>query len=107
MLVVMIDELAEDRFEMGTMEHQHPIETLPTNGTDEPLSERGRGDRTGVRRVRMRSVRNTSSKPAVNFVSRSRIKNFVERDWSARTKLKLRACWVSHSPTGLAVMPLR
>ena len=28
MLVVMIDELAEDRFEMGTMEHQHPVETV-------------------------------------------------------------------------------
>jgi hypothetical protein len=41
----------------------------------------------------------------MNLASRSRIKNFLGRACSARTKLRLRACWVTHSPTGLVVMP--
>ena len=43
------------------------------------------------------SERKTSSKAAVNFVSRSR----------RASALRLRACWVAHSPTGLAVTPER
>src|ERR1035437_5512897 len=94
MFVVVIEELAEDRFELTAMEHQHPVEALPADAF-------ARGDRIGVAMFRMPSGANTSSKLAVNLASRSRIKNFAWRPCSARSKLRLRACWVTHSPTGL------
>ena len=42
MSVVVIDEFAEDRFELSTMERQHPVEALPSCRADEPLGERVR-----------------------------------------------------------------
>jgi hypothetical protein len=39
------------------------------------------------------SVRNTSSKLAVNFVSLSRTRNLTARERSERTMLRLRACF--------------
>ena len=53
------------------------------------------------------SVRKTSSKPEVNFVSRSRMRNLADRERSVRSRLRLRACWMTHSPAGLAVTPYR
>src|SRR5450756_1709319 len=107
MSVVVINELAEDRFELRAMEHKHRVEhsrrAVPTNNSPNAFAP---GDRMGVRMIRAPSARNTSSKLAVNLVSRSRIKNFVGRARSARTKLRLRACWVTHSPAGLVVMPV-
>jgi hypothetical protein len=55
----------------------------------------------------MPSVRNTSSKLAANFESRSRTTNLAARDRSERAQTRLRACWVTHYPTGLAVTPAR
>jgi len=42
MSVVVINELAEDRFELGAMEDQHPVEALPADGPDEPRGGRVR-----------------------------------------------------------------
>jgi hypothetical protein len=42
MSVVVIDEFAEDRFELSTMERQHPVEALPSCRADELLGERVR-----------------------------------------------------------------
>ncbi len=39
MTVVMIDVLGEDRFELMTMEDQHPIETFPTDRANETFGE--------------------------------------------------------------------
>src|SRR5450759_2763080 len=42
MFVVVIEELAEDRFELTAMEHQHPAEALPADDPDEPIGGRVR-----------------------------------------------------------------
>ena len=39
-LVVVGHVLGEDLLKMSTPEDQHPVETLATNGADEPFSER-------------------------------------------------------------------
>jgi hypothetical protein len=43
------------------------------------------------------ALRNTPSR-WVNFVSLSGIRNLIARERSASTKLRLRTCWVTHSP---------
>jgi hypothetical protein len=48
-----------------------------------------RGARTGVRMIRRPSDRNTSSKEAVNFVSRSWIRKRVGEGRSARTPMMI------------------
>jgi hypothetical protein len=48
----------------------------------------------------MSSVRRTSSKQDVNFVSLSRMRHLAGRDRLVRSKVRLRACWVVHSRTG-------
>ncbi len=47
----------------------------------------------------------TTSKEAVNLASRSQMRNFSELTWSASSIEWLRACWITHSATGLVVMP--
>jgi hypothetical protein len=42
-----------------------------------------------------------------NFASRSRSRNRIGRPRSPNTSRRLRACWVTHSPLGLAVTPAR
>jgi|SRR5450759_313353 hypothetical protein len=39
MFVVVINEFAEDHFELPAMEHKHPIKALPSNSSDEALGE--------------------------------------------------------------------
>jgi hypothetical protein len=59
-----------------------------------------RGDRRGVLITSMPSEANTSSKLAVNFASRSRIKNRNDRACSVRSPARLRATWVTNEPVG-------
>ena len=51
--------------------------------------------------------RNTSSKLRANFASRSRMRNRTCRPRSPSTSRRLRACWVTQAPSGLAVTPAR
>src|SRR5438067_11891172 len=60
-----------------------------------------RGARTGVRTARIPSERNTSSKAAVNVLSRSWIKNRIGSDRSTNVSTMFRACWEAHSPVGV------
>ena len=39
MFVVVINEFAEDHFELPAMEHKHPVKALPSNSSDEALGE--------------------------------------------------------------------
>jgi len=64
-----------------------------------------RGARTGVRMIWIRSEPKTSSKLAVNLASRSRTRNLIGRARSVSSMLRLRACWVTHDPTGLVETP--
>src|SRR5881227_2404380 len=51
----------------------------------------------------MPSLRNTSSKGPLYLLSRSRIRN--RTPWSEKSRPRLRACWVTQWPLGLAVQP--
>ena len=61
-----------------------------------------RGARMGVRMIRIASERKTSSKAAVNLLSRSWIRNRIGSDRSMNVSMMLRACWVAHPLVGLA-----
>ena len=64
-----------------------------------------RGEQIGVRMVSTPMEVNTSSKVAVNLVSRSRMRNRNRRPASSRSEAKLRATCVIHGPFGLVVAP--
>jgi hypothetical protein len=61
------------------------------------------GARTGVFTIRMPSLRNTSSKGPLYLLSRSRIRKRMP--WSEKSSPRLRACWVTQAPVGLAMQP--
>jgi hypothetical protein len=107
MAVVMIDVLGENCFELTPVEDQDPVEALPTDGAHETLGK-GVGPRgLGWRADDPDSLdRKTASKPAVNLASRSRTRNLTAHPRSASTIVRLRACWVTQGPAGLAVIPL-
>lgn len=108
MLVVMSDVFNGHCFEMTLVEDQQPIETLAPNRAHKSLGKGIRARRSDQCPDDPRvSERNTSSKSAVNFVSRSRMRNFTGVARSERTTLKLRACWVTHGPIGRAVTPAK
>ncbi len=60
---------------------------------------------TGVKTTSAPSERNTSSKLRQNFASRSRIRKQTRRPRSPSISSRLRACWVTQAPSGLAVTP--
>src|SRR5664279_2078743 len=64
-----------------------------------------RGACTGLRQVRIPASVNTVSHAAVNFVSRSRMRNFNALDARSRSTSRFRACWVTHALFGCAVAP--
>jgi hypothetical protein len=61
------------------------------------------GDRTGVFTIRMPSLRKTSSKGAV--VLAVAVADQKRMPWSAKSRPRLRACWVTQAPLGCAVQP--
>jgi hypothetical protein len=64
-----------------------------------------RGARTGVLITRMPSEPSTSSKLAVNLVSRSRTRNLMDLPRSARSATRFRASWVTKAPVGCSAIP--
>ena len=99
MLVVMPDVVAKDCFEVIVTENERPVEALFSYGPYPPLRD-ARGDLTGVLITSIPSETNTSSKPAVNFASRSRSKNRNDRACSLRSPARLRATWVTKEAVG-------
>jgi hypothetical protein len=108
MTVVVGEVLGQDVLEMTTSDDEDPVQTFSADGADQALSEgvRPRGSNRGLDDPDA-SVRNTSLNLAVNFVSRSRMRNLTAPERSAKTTLRLRACRVTHCPTGLGVTPER
>ena len=104
MPVVVEDVLGQDLLEMAATEDEKPVQALAACGANKALRDKefALGARTGVFTIRMPSARNTSSKPTVNFVSRSRMRNLTGRERSASTKLRLRA---AGSPTARSGRP--
>jgi hypothetical protein len=102
--VVMVDVDAKHAFEVTAVEDQQRVQTLGTHGPDEALRDRVcLRARTGVFTVRMPSLRKTSSKGPLYLLSRSRIRTRVPA--SEKSGPRLRACWVTQAPVGLAVQP--
>ena len=95
--VVVVHVLGEHGFEVAAAEDEEPVEALSADGTDKALGDgiRARGpdgrlddpDSLGCK---------TASKEEVNLAGVVR---------SARSKERLRACWVTQPVTGLAVTP--
>ena len=107
-LVVVRKVLGQDLLKMTPTEDQESVEALSAGRPHEALGKGVRSRRSdSALMILMLSLRNTSSKLAVNFASRSRMRNFTSRERSISSELRLRACWVTHSPTGLAVTPER
>ena len=78
--VVVLDVPMDDGFEVASAEDEHPIQTFTSDSADEALSEgvcTGRLDRSSDRPDAI--GRKTSSNPAVNLVSRSRIRSLTGR----------------------------
>jgi hypothetical protein len=93
MFVVVINEFAEDRFELPAMEHKHPVKAIPSNSSDEAFGEPIRPRRPD------RRADGPDAIGSEHFVeARGELgiavpdKNLVGRPCSARTKLRLRAC---------------
>jgi hypothetical protein len=89
---------------MAAVEDQQPVETFGADGADEPLSDRVRlGCLTGLFTIRMPSLRKTLSKEPLYLLSRSPIRK--RAPWSAKSRPRFRACWVTDSPLGFFVQP--
>ena len=102
--VVVVDVDAQDAVELARSEDQQPVQALRSVRSARS-ARRARwpaATRNGVWITLTPSVRKTSSKPATNFVSRSRIRNLTSS--SAPERLRLRACWVTQRPSGFAVI---
>jgi transposase-like protein len=97
--VVMVDVDAQDAVEVArpriSSQSRHSVRAVRTKRSACALAC---GTRNGVWMTVVPSVRKTSSKPATNFVSRSRIRNLTLS--SAPERLRLRACWVTQRPPG-------
>ena len=91
MLVVVADVGREDSVEVASVDDQrHSRRTVPIHRSMNALA---RGARTGVRIVRMASVRNTSSNAAVNLLSRSWIKNRIGSARSTKSHATIPLAW--------------
>ncbi len=92
--------------ELSLVEDRHPVQALASDRADPPL-----GVGVGLRRTRRArqdrdpASANTASKLAVNFASRSRTRNRNRSARSPNAYMRLRACWVTHSPVGCRVTP--
>src|SRR5918995_208705 len=79
---------------------RHSRRTLPTQRSACAFA---RGAAIGARMTLIPSERKISSKPAVNLLSRSRIRMRGRCCWSATVMIRLRACCATQAPFGLAV----
>jgi hypothetical protein len=99
--MVMLDVDAKDLLQLATANDQQPIQAL---GADRPHQRSpyafALGACTGVTSTSAPSKRNTSSKLRENFASRSCSTKRTRRPCSPSTTSRLRACWVTHWPSG-------
>jgi hypothetical protein len=106
-LVVVPRVHAQHSFEMSASENENAIEAVAADGAHAALSERvAFGACSGVRITSIPSERKISSKARLNFVSRSRISSWKRRSCSPSCMTRLRACWVTQAPSGLAVQAM-
>jgi hypothetical protein len=104
--VVVLDVGAEDSLEMAAVEDQEPVEALGTDGADEALGDGIRFGRSDWRAedpdsLAAEDLVEGAGVLAVTVAIRKRIR------CSAKKRPRLRACWVTQLPSGLAVQPPR
>jgi hypothetical protein len=108
MTVVVRDVLDQDLLEMRRPEmrsrSRHSRRMVPTKRSANAFA---RGARGGVLMTRTPSVRKHLVEAGGQLRVSVQMRNVTACERSARTELRLRACWVTHAPTGLAVTPER
>lgn len=85
---------------------QDVVGALPPDAPDKPfgVAVRSRRPRRILTTSTFSAAKSASNEP-VNLASRSRTRNLNRPARSPRSTIKLRACWVVHSPVGFAVTP--
>jgi hypothetical protein len=106
--VVMLDVDPKDLLQVVAANDQRPVQALGADGPYPAFRVRVRlGRWNGVTSTSPPSEQNTPSKLRQNFASLSRSRKLTCRPRSPRTSSRLRACWVTQPPSGLAVTPAR
>ena len=106
MAVVVLDVAVEDAKEVTAAGDQEVVQALlATVPTQRSATALALGAWIGVRMTWAPTPRQTSSKARVNLLSRSWIRNRTAVASSSRVARRLRACWATHGPVGLAVTP--
>ena len=108
MPVVMADVDREDSFEVPSVHEQEPVETFAADGADPSFD-------VGVRaRCAYRCADGPDPLAAKHLIERRRelavaiVNQEADRLRSFDERLDdVRACWVAHSPVGLAVIPAK
>ena len=108
MLVVVLDVPPEDLLQVTTADDQQPVQAFGADGADPTL-----GVGVGVGRLDRRDeylcalgaedVVEPATERRVPVANRKR----TRRPRSPSTRSRLRACWVTQAPLGLAVTPPR
>jgi hypothetical protein len=106
--VVVRKVLGQDLLKMTASEDEESVQTLSADGADEALGE-------GVRkRGSNRGLDDPDALGAEHFieaVGELRVPvtdEELDRSWTlGQDEIRLRVCWVTHAPTGLAVTPER
>jgi hypothetical protein len=108
MLVVMGRVDTEHSLQVFASEDEQPVETLATDAANPSFRVRLRARGADwVRMISMPSERKTSSKAALNLLSRSRMRKRGDMFCSDRVMSRLRACCTTQAPSGWAVTPAR
>ena len=104
--VVVVLILGQHVSELLFVENQHPVQALSTDGADPPL-----GVGVGLRRTRRTTQHRDAgiSEHGIEAFGELRVSIAdQEPETSARSPsayMRLRACWVTHSPVGCRVTP--
>ena len=108
MLIVVSEVLDEHLLKVTATEDEEPVQTLSADGAHESLGERVR---TGSSNRGPYDADALGGEYLVEAGGELRVsipdEEFGRSVPSTSTKDRLRACWVTHSPTGLAVTPER
>jgi hypothetical protein len=104
--VVLNEVFGQDLLEMASTEDEESVEALSPGRAHESLGERIRTrgsnrDLDDADALRAEHLVEACGELRVSIPMR----NLAVRAPSTSTKDTLRACWVTHSPTGLAVTP--
>lgn len=102
--VVVVDVDAEHVFEVAAVENQQPVQALRVDGANEPF-----GDRVRLRRPHRR-LDDPDTFAAEDLVEGAAVRAVAIPDQEAvplslKSKPRLRACCVTHSPVGFLVQP--